>query len=81
MALNHLKSIALAIAIFLGFIVQGHMANAAKTETAILAGGCFLCVESDFESVPGVLNVVSGYTGGTAANPTYKQGPKGGTGH
>lgn len=46
MAPNNLKSIALAIAIFLGLIVQGHMANAAKTETANFAGGCYWCAES-----------------------------------
>ncbi len=53
----------------------------AATEKAIVAGGCFWCVESDFESVPGVTKVVSGYTGGTTANPTYKQVGGGGTGH
>lgn len=53
----------------------------AATEKAIVAGGCFWCVESDFESVPGVKKVVSGYTGGKTANPTYKQVGKGGTGH
>ncbi|MGO4909765.1 peptide-methionine (S)-S-oxide reductase MsrA [Pseudorhodobacter sp. W20_MBD10_FR17] len=53
----------------------------AATEKAIVAGGCFWCVESDFESVPGVKSVVSGYTGGKTANPTYKQVGKGGTGH
>ncbi len=53
----------------------------AATETAVVAGGCFWCVESDFESVPGVKSVVSGFTGGTVKNPTYKQVTKGGTGH
>ena len=53
----------------------------AAQETAIVAGGCFWCVESDFESVKGVGDVVSGYTGGTTANPTYKQVGRGGTGH
>ncbi|MCV2863298.1 peptide-methionine (S)-S-oxide reductase MsrA [Defluviimonas sp. WL0075] len=53
----------------------------AATETAIVAGGCFWCVESDFESVPGVREVISGYTGGTVDNPTYKQVSRGGTGH
>jgi len=47
-------------------------AAAAKTEKAIVAGGCFWCVESDFEPVPGVMSVVSGYTGGSLQNPTYK---------
>lgn len=46
--------------------------TAARAETAILAGGCFWCVESNFESVPGVSDVVSGYSGGTMANPTYE---------
>lgn len=54
---------------------------AAQAETAVMAGGCFWCVESDFESVPGVRGVVSGYTGGTEANPTYKQVGSGTTGH
>ena len=40
--------------------------------TATFAGGCFWCVESDFEKVPGVLKVVSGYTGGSGENPTYE---------
>ena len=53
----------------------------AKTEKAIVAGGCFWCVESDFEGVPGVSGVVSGYTGGFTKNPTYEQVGKDGTGH
>ncbi|MDP4032252.1 MAG: peptide-methionine (S)-S-oxide reductase MsrA [Pseudorhodobacter sp.] len=44
----------------------------AATEKAIVAGGCFWCVEADFEKVPGVRSVVSGYTGGSKQNPTYK---------
>jgi peptide-methionine (S)-S-oxide reductase len=44
----------------------------AKTEKAIVAGGCFWCVESDFEKVKGVKDVVSGYTGGSLKNPTYE---------
>jgi peptide methionine sulfoxide reductase msrA/msrB len=50
----------------------------AKTRIATLAGGCFWCVESDLEKLPGVLKVVSGYTGGTGADPTYEDyGKKG----
>ncbi|MFN3643167.1 MAG: peptide-methionine (S)-S-oxide reductase MsrA [Gemmobacter sp.] len=56
-------------------------AAAAAEERAIVAGGCFWCVEADFESVPGVIDVVSGYTGGTVANPTYAQVTGGRTGH
>jgi len=43
-----------------------------KTDTAILAGGCFWCVESDFEKLEGVIDVVSGYTGGGTPNPSYR---------
>lgn len=53
----------------------------AIAETLTVAGGCFWCVESDFESVRGVEKVVSGFTGGSVANPTYKQVVGGGTGH
>ena len=48
---------------------------------ATFAGGCFWCVESDFDRVPGVVKTISGYTGGTVENPTYKQVTAGGTGH
>ena len=48
---------------------------------AVFAGGCFWCVESDFDSVPGVVETLSGYTGGDLDNPTYRQVSKGGTGH
>ena len=48
---------------------------------ATFAGGCFWCVESDFDRVPGVVKTVSGYTGGTVENPTYEQVTAGGTGH
>ena len=43
----------------------------AKTETAVFAGGCFWCVESDFDKVKGVISTTSGYAGGTMKNPTY----------
>jgi len=45
---------------------------AEETETAIFAGGCFWCVEKDFEHVEGVIGAVSGYTGGVMPNPTYR---------
>jgi len=41
-------------------------------DTAILAGGCFWCMEKDFEALDGVSDVISGFTGGTASNPTYR---------
>lgn len=52
-----------------------------KTAVATLAGGCFWCVEADFDKVPGVLSTTSGYIGGELANPSYKQVSAGGTGH
>lgn len=50
-------------------------AQAQETETAIFAGGCFWCVESDFDHVEGVLDTTSGYAGGTIDNPTYQNHP------
>ena len=48
---------------------------------ATVAGGCFWCVEAGYEKIPGVVEVVSGYTGGSVENPTYKQVSAGSTGH
>ncbi len=55
--------------------------KAEKTRMAVFAGGCFWCTESDFEKADGVIEAVSGYTGGHVPNPTYKQVSAGGTGH
>lgn len=52
-----------------------------KRATAIFAMGCFWCAEADFEKVDGVVDVVSGYTGGRVRNPSYEQVSEGGTGH
>ncbi len=52
-----------------------------EAKTAIFAGGCFWCVESDFEKLPGVLEVISGYTGGHTKAPSYKEVSSGTTGH
>lgn len=51
------------------------------TETAVFAGGCFWCTESDYEKVEGVIKAESGYTGGFTENPTYKQVTRENTGH
>jgi peptide-methionine (S)-S-oxide reductase len=48
---------------------------------AIFAGGCFWCVEADFDKIPGVVETISGYTGGHIEEPTYQQVSAGGTGH
>jgi peptide-methionine (S)-S-oxide reductase len=60
-----MRKLVIAVALML-------MPALAHADKAVVAGGCFWCVESDFESVPGVKSVVSGYTGGKSANPTYK---------
>ncbi|MCX7817807.1 MAG: peptide-methionine (S)-S-oxide reductase MsrA [Kiritimatiellae bacterium] len=53
----------------------------ARAEVATFAGGCFWCIEEIFRQTPGVLRVVSGYTGGTTTNPTYREVCSGRTGH
>ena len=52
-----------------------------KPANAIFAGGCFWCIEADFEKLPGVIGAESGYTAGSKANPAYEQVSAGGTGH
>ena len=63
--------------------VTSPQANATENDLQIatFAGGCFWCVESDFDYVAGVVRTVSGYTGGASKNPTYKQVTAGGSGH
>lgn len=56
-------------------------ADTAVTAKAVFAGGCFWCVEADFDKVKGVLSTTSGYTGGTTLSPTYPQVSSGRTGH
>jgi len=56
-------------------------APTAATAKAVFAGGCFWCVEADFDKVKGVLSTTSGYTGGTTVNPTYQQVSAQRTGH
>lgn len=52
-----------------------------NTRIAVFAGGCFWCTESDFEKVEGVIEAISGYSGGHVVDPSYKQVSAGGTGH
>lgn len=80
MTLHAVKAPLLMFFIAVGVMIQSVGAEAAQ-KRAYFAGGCFWCIESDFEKVRGVSEVVSGYTGGTTANPTYKQVTRGGTGH
>ena len=60
------------ITINLLFCLSILCAPAAFADKAVLAGGCFWCMEKDFESLLGVSDVISGFTGGTAKNPTYR---------
>jgi peptide-methionine (S)-S-oxide reductase len=79
--LRRAHPVLLSLAIVAGLLLQTVSAKAGETREIVVAGGCFWCVEADFERVRGVKEAVSGYTGGTTANPTYKQVTSGGTGH
>lgn len=78
---QNIKTIGLAVAIAIGTLAQVKTSQAQSLDTLTVAGGCFWCVEADFEKVKGVKSAVSGFTGGTVADPTYKQVVAGGTGH
>ena len=74
--------IALAFALAAGLASSASLAQGTgATEVATFAGGCFWCVESDFDKVPGVVSTTSGYTGGTLPNPSYEQVSSKATGH
>ena len=74
------KKLAKILIIFIGAI-STYNTSLAETDKVIVAGGCFWCVEADFEGLDGVKEAVSGYTGGALKNPSYKQVVQGGTGH
>ncbi|MCO4823407.1 MAG: peptide-methionine (S)-S-oxide reductase MsrA [Amylibacter sp.] len=69
------------LAIMSSVMLGGAQAGFAEQQVAIFAGGCFWCVESDFESVPGVIKAESGFIGGSSKTAKYKVVSKGGTGH
>lgn len=75
------KTLLLSLAILLGIAAECGRANAQTTDKILVAGGCFWCVEADFEKVKGVVEVVSGFAGGDVDTPTYRQVVNGGTGH
>ncbi|MGH2372365.1 MAG: peptide-methionine (S)-S-oxide reductase MsrA [bacterium] len=60
---------------------DGQRTNSSRHKVATLAGGCFWCLEAVFDDLQGVIDVVSGYSGGTVPNPTYEQVCTGSTGH
>jgi len=80
--MNTLRRLILAgfAVMFINVLMAAEM-TAPQSATAIFAGGCFWCIEADFEKLDGVIAVESGYTGGSLANPTYEQVSQGGTGH
>ena len=80
-AVQSFKAPALALLILVGLAIQFGSANAQESKRAYFAGGCFWCIESDFERLTGVGDVVSGFTGGTTDNPKYKEVTGGNTGH
>ena len=79
-SMHTIKIALLAVGILLGAALR-ETADAQTYETAVVAGGCFWCVEADFERVRGVAEVVSGFTGGKVENPSYNEVTRGGTGH
>jgi peptide-methionine (S)-S-oxide reductase len=79
--MNSIKSIAVTLVLAASALFHMQPASAQNTQTAVFAGGCFWCVESDFDKVPGVISTTSGYTGGKTTNPTYDQISSKDTGH
>lgn len=63
------------------YLMTGVSMADTHTKKATFAGGCFWCMEAEFEGIDGVSDVISGYTGGHTENPTYEQVSGGGTGH
>ncbi|MCB5161158.1 peptide-methionine (S)-S-oxide reductase MsrA [Marinomonas algarum] len=80
MTIQHRFNLTLGAVLLTGTATFSQVASAAP-QTMMVAGGCFWCVESDFEGIEGVTDVVSGYSGGHTDNPTYKQVSSGKTGH
>ena len=69
------------ISLFLILVLQSNYAFSENLSKAYFAGGCFWCMEESFEKLHGVKEVISGYSGGTTTNPTYKEVIFGNTGH
>ncbi len=76
-----LQVVVVAAALVASVVVAAPTEAGDRTDFATFAGGCFWCIEADFEKIKGVRSVTSGYTGGSLPNPTYKQVSAGGTGH
>jgi peptide-methionine (S)-S-oxide reductase len=75
------RHVPLLVSLLAALLLLPPTAQAQTTAKATFAGGCFWCVEADFDKVPGVLSTTSGYIGGTVANPSYQQVSAKTTGH
>jgi peptide-methionine (S)-S-oxide reductase len=75
------QRLGLALALWLGLLASAAAQGAPPQAKATFAGGCFWCVEADFDKVAGVIGTTSGYIGGRSANPSYEEVSHGGTGH
>jgi peptide-methionine (S)-S-oxide reductase len=78
---NLFQPFAAAIVLILLIVMHSAIANDKEHARATFAGGCFWCMEPPYDKVEGVIETVSGYSGGHVENPTYEQVVRGGTGH
>jgi len=76
-----MRSLIALFALMVAVISTVAAAQTPKTAQAIFAGGCFWCIESDYDKVDGVISTTSGYSGGQTANPTYNEVSYNNTGH
>lgn len=80
---NKTRCLPLVVALVMAGAISGfsQTMNTNHAEVATLGGGCFWCMEAEFQRIPGVISVTSGFAGGTKPNPTYKEVCTGETGH
>ena len=76
-----MKKTLLLLVVWLLALFMSESVNAGALERATFAGGCFWCMEAPFDTLPGVVSVTSGYTGGNKKSPTYEEVSAGDTGH